>query len=114
MNKIIDYCIRICIDEERLMKNVCEYIQCGWQPCGGVIIDSGRYLQAMIKYESPPAEEIKCCPFCGDECALITNTGSGSGYIECQNHECSVRPTSERFEHSEKADAIKKWNTRHD
>ena len=53
MKKIIEY--RICYDNfyESLAEEVNKLLAKGWQPFGGICVDSlgVRVLQAMVKYE---------------------------------------------------------------
>lgn len=54
--KIIDYLIINSSNEEKMEKNVQEFIGDGWQPIGGVCVTIDEYgyehfYQAIVKYE---------------------------------------------------------------
>lgn len=57
MPKIIDYCIASFypeIDDYGNIRNMADHVKVymnhGWQPLGGILIEDGRFYQAMVLY----------------------------------------------------------------
>lgn len=52
MKKVIEYDILTSYNRENLVRRINERISVGWQPVGGIAIESkGAFGQAVVKYE---------------------------------------------------------------
>ena len=58
-------------------------------------------------------EELKPCPFCGRQPALLQNFKKTGYFVVCNNHGlCVIRP--ETYDYPTADEAIDAWNTRAD